>query len=338
MDKTFTSYQIEERSYVSYIKRAIHNEVAAFTFSENQIGKIDIVVSELASNLVKHAGSGEFLYRVYLLPDNESVFEIISIDSGPGIDEPVRMLRDGASTTNTLGQGLGAITRLSTFSQLYSLPGWGTVVYSRISSSNASLVQPTPYEVDIEGLCVSKPREILCGDGFRIKRKKSSVLFFLGDGLGHGEHAHHAVKAAGDVFESCYGDEPVEILRAMHESVRKTRGLVATVAVLDKARKEWRVCGVGNISARLYSGIAYKSYIAYNGVIGLNIPGSMKVSVFPFERNQNLLLASDGIRSRWEISRYPGILKYDGLVMAAAVYKDFTRRNDDASVLVAKVT
>jgi hypothetical protein len=48
-------------------------------------------------------------------------------------------------------------------------------------------------------------------------------------------------------------------------------------------------------------------------------------------------MCSDGIQTRWDLNRYPAILKYDSTVLAAAIYKDFTRGNDDASVLIAKV-
>ena len=65
MDNAFTSYRMEERSYVSYIKREIHQQVARTRFSETQAGEIDIIVSELSSNIIKHAGSGELLFRVH---------------------------------------------------------------------------------------------------------------------------------------------------------------------------------------------------------------------------------------------------------------------------------
>ncbi|HEY9488685.1 MAG TPA: anti-sigma regulatory factor, partial [Chryseosolibacter sp.] len=64
MDNTFTSYKIEERSYASYIKREIHNHVVRAHFPETLIAEIDIIVSELSTNIIKHAGSGELLFRV----------------------------------------------------------------------------------------------------------------------------------------------------------------------------------------------------------------------------------------------------------------------------------
>lgn len=337
MDKTFTSYQVEDRSYVAYIKREIHREVMHCNFTGKQVAEIDIIVAELSSNLVKHAGSGELLYRAQNIDDKNAEFEILSIDGGPGISDPVRMMKDGASTTNTLGQGLGAMNRLSTTFQLFSMPEWGTVAYSKYSTGKQSSPKGKILDLDIHALCVNKANEVVSGDGYYVKRTSSTVNIFFGDGLGHGEYAHEAVSRASKAFVDCKVNEPVEILRHMHENVRRSRGLVATIAVLDLQQKIWKICGVGNIMTRLYSGISYKNYMAYNGTLGLNIPNSLKDSVFQAEKNQHVIMASDGIRSRWDLTKYPSILKYDGTVLAAAIYKDFTRRTDDASILTAKV-
>jgi hypothetical protein len=43
------------------------------------------------------------------------------------------------------------------------------------------------------------------------------------------------------------------------------------------------------------------------------------------------------LRSRWELTRYPSISKFDNIVLAAALYKDFSRRNDDSSIFIGKV-
>jgi hypothetical protein len=248
------------------------------------------------------------------------------------------MMKDGVSTSGTLGHGLGAIARLSNVSQIYSLPGWGTIAYAMISTKEAKFARKSTLEVDVKALCLNKPREIVCGDGYRIKRTDHETKIFFGDGLGHGENAKAAVDAAGEYFLESEESNPVEIIRSMHERVRKTRGLVAAVAVFDNKNLQWKVCGVGNILVRIYTGIQYKNYMSYNGTIGLNIPNSLNASAFAVEKNQHLIMCSDGIRSRWDVSQYPAIFKYDNIVLAAALYRDFNRGNDDSSVLIAKVS
>lgn len=337
MDKLFTSYSIEDRSYIAYLKREIHKEVSQGSFSEQRVGEIDIIVSEICSNLVKYATSGEVLYRTRHQPE-QSCFEIIAIDKGPGIPDISRMMRDGVSTGSSLGHGLGAIERLSDIFNIYSIPQWGTIVYSKVSTDKVAFVRKENFDLDVRGLMVAKPREVECGDLYRVKRTKTDVRVFLGDGLGHGKYAQEAVERAGDFFFESEETNPVDIVRQMHEKVRRTRGLVGTIGIFDRRLNQWRICGVGNIITRLYQGITYKNYMSYNGTIGLNIPTSMNVSVIPAERNQYLMMCSDGIRSRWDLARFPSILKYDNMILASAVYKDFNRGTDDSSILISKVS
>ncbi|MEO6038600.1 MAG: ATP-binding protein, partial [Saprospiraceae bacterium] len=108
----FVSHKIEERSYIAFVKKEIQYIVAQANFKPGRAGEIDIIVSELTSNVVKHAGRGELLYQLYWEND-VSILELICLDRGPGMNNVPQMMRDGISTTNTLGQGLGAIERLS---------------------------------------------------------------------------------------------------------------------------------------------------------------------------------------------------------------------------------
>ena len=337
MDKAFVSYSIEERSYVSYIKREIHGQVVRAQFTEPRTAEIDLIVSEITSNIIKHAGHGELLYRIQMSDNEGPSFEIVSIDNGPGIADTARMIKDGVSTTHTLGHGLGSINRLSSLSQLYSLREWGTILYAVVKTrEKKKAAHEINVALEVTGLCVNKPRESVCGDGYVVKRLVTDTMIFFADGLGHGHHAKEAVDRAGDFFFQCQENDPVEIIRQMHENIRKTRGLVAAIARIDLKTRLLSICGVGNISTRVYNGIEHRNYMSYNGTIGLNIPSSMNASLYPLEPNQQVIMHSDGIQSRWDLNRYPAIQKYHSMVLAAAVYKDFSRRNDDSSVLIAK--
>ena len=78
----FANYQIDDRSYLSFIKREIHNTLIAASFLPARIGEIDIVVSELTSNIIKHATAGELLYRMGV-DDGNKFIEIMTLDNGP---------------------------------------------------------------------------------------------------------------------------------------------------------------------------------------------------------------------------------------------------------------
>jgi anti-sigma regulatory factor (Ser/Thr protein kinase) len=334
----FSTYRIEDRSYLSFIKREIHNAITHAGFTTMRAGEIDIIVSELASNLIKHAQGGELVYRLNDEQDNNKSFEIFCIDDGPGTNDIARMVKDGASSANTLGQGLGSISRLSDVFQIYSLLNWGTIVYSK-----SYLIRPSTRiyrgnnQFNCSMLQICMPGEKVCGDGFSVKKKHYETQFFLGDGLGHGINAWEAVQKAIEVFKMCDADDPVEILQFIHHRVKKTRGLVATIAILDHKKHQWKICGVGNIVTRLYHGLESRNYMPHNGIVGLNIPYRMTATEVKEEEYQNIIMCSDGIRSRWELTKYPSILKYDPAILAAAIFKDSGRRNDDMSIMVAKL-
>jgi len=332
-NNVFTSYPIEERSYISFIKREVHNLVK-HSFSETKTAEIDIIVSELTSNIIKHASKGELLYKLQKT-EAGSVFEVICVDNGPGIKDVAHAMQDGVSTTGTLGQGLGAIERLSSLFQLYSQTGWGTIAYSKVTT----ISQPTELDerVVIRALLVCKPGESVCGDGYGIRKDAASSYIFLGDGLGHGEHAHEASKQGTRYFLQTADKDPIAILKGMHTELKKTRGLVGTVAVLNHESRKWQIFGIGNIATRINQGMMIKNYTPYNGIVGLNIPNTTTATEIEKEKYQYLIMCSDGIKTKWDMSKYPYILKHDPIVLAAAIYKDHSRRTDDMSVLVAKV-
>lgn len=328
-------FNARDRSYFSILKKEIHNIVSRAGFSEFKTGEIDIIVAEMASNLVKHAGGGELLVCLLAEKDNEAI-EVISIDNGIGMADPARMLEDGISTVNTLGHGLGAIKRLSDTFEIYSQKDWGTIVLSRVYKNGLPFFNSKP-RVEVKSIIVAKPGEVVSGDGFCYKLDKEYFQLFLGDGLGHGIDAHKAVSKAIETVQHCLEVSPIAILRAVHAEVKKTRGLVGSVASYSFKDKTWSICGVGNIATRTQSGLVVKNHMSYNGIIGLNIPNTLKEQEIVNERGQVIIMTSDGIRTRFDLQKYPGIFKYDLSIMAAAIFKDHARETDDMSVIVGRI-
>lgn len=324
-----------DRSYFALLKKEIHAIALKANFNERKIGEIDIIVAEMVTNLVKHGGGGHLLVKLMEEHNTEGI-EIISIDNGPGMSDVHKMITDGTSTQKTLGLGLGAIKRLSDVFQVFSQKNWGTVILSRKFKKDLP-VHAKPPKAEIRSVVVAKPGEEICGDGFISVVTKDHVKLFLGDGLGHGPDAAHAVQEAGKAFKECPEIYPPEVLRYINTSVRKTRGLVGTVAIFDLKLKRWEVCGVGNISTRISGPSQTKSYMAYNGIIGLNMPRTINAQEIIHEKGQYLTMCSDGIKSRWETTKFTGILRFDLSVLAASVLKDFSRQTDDASVSICKI-
>jgi hypothetical protein len=162
-------------------------------------------------------------------------------------------------------------------------------------------------------------------------------MFFVGDGLGHGENANEAVNEAITAFKICREKSPAEVLKYIHQNVKKTRGLVATVVFLDQVTSKWYLCGIGNIATSIYTGMEGKNYTPYNGIVGLNIPRTLNDSVVDLKKYQTLIMHSDGLKNKWNLNSMPGLLKYPPSIIAAALFKDNARGTDDMSILTAKI-
>jgi anti-sigma regulatory factor (Ser/Thr protein kinase) len=336
MGNTFSSYKIDDRSLIAFIKREIHNLSLQLGFTPHRAGETDIIVAELTSNLIKYANGGELLYRA-TIEEEQNMIEIYCLDKGIGFDNLAKIMNDGYSSSNTLGQGLGAIKRLSNDFQIYSIKNWGCVQYVRICAKNDSVLPVLKKGLNYNAIAVNYPGEKVCGDGYHVKFSKKGFQIFVGDGLGHGENANEAVQLALKAFKQSLESDPAEILRDIHSSVKKSRGLVATIATVDYNSEVWAICGIGNINTRIFDGLENKTYAPYNGIIGHNIPRTLNNTIVPYKRHQIIVMHSDGLRTRWNLNDMASIFKQGAGVIAASLYKENLRGTDDATILVGKI-
>jgi hypothetical protein len=75
--------------------------------------------------------------------------------------------------------------------------------------------------------------------------------------------------------------------------------------------------------------------VSHNGIVGSNM---RKVQEFTqaWQPGSLLVLCSDGLNTRWDLNRYPGLADRHPSVIAALLYRDFARRRDDVTVLVLR--
>ena len=334
VDATHISFNANDRSYFSLIKKEIHRQANEAGIKAERINELDLIVAEMTSNLFKYSDDGEILMGTFV-NDGAPYIELISIDNGPGIANPSRMMQDGVSTTNTLGHGLGSMKRLSDTFELYSQIGWGTIVLSRVYNTPPPKKNKSP--VIIRPIVVAKPGETTSGDGFVYKSTDRYIKMMLADGLGHGPEANMAINEAAAVFKVFPDYSPTETLRFIHNNIKKTRGAVINIVGYEFDTKTWISAGIGNIAARFMGPATFKNHMSYNGIVGHNIPNTMNDQQYSADQFNQVMLCSDGIKTRIEMTKYPQMYKYDQTILAAAIYKDHARRNDDMSVVLAKI-
>jgi len=335
-------FLIPDRSYLSLTKRDITRLAESFGLSASEVGKVNIIVSELTSNLVKHSNAGgELLVKAIGKPTRG--IEIISLDNGPGMSDPQRMMEDGVSTFGSAGEGLGAIKRQSDVFDMYSHPSVGTVIVSRIyKSGKVPAKTGTGHRFEIGNIMVPKPQEVDCGDGFAIVEKGTDIYLLALDGLGHGSHAHEAAMQAVEEFCKHPSSSPADSLRQIHSTIKRTRGAVGLTAYIDGSNQRLSYCGIGNIAGKMFSAdgslisTPYKNIISYNGILGHNIPTTLNNQQLDWGRNKLLVLHSDGLKSRWDLNKYPGLHRHLATTIAAVLFKDYSRHTDDTLVIVCK--
>jgi anti-sigma regulatory factor (Ser/Thr protein kinase) len=318
---------VHESSQIVEARRAAVKLATESRLDEQSAGRLAIVVSELATNLVRHAVAGEILLQ-RLATSSGSVVEVMAIDKGPGMVNAERCMRDGYSTNGTPGNGLGAVHRLSETCEVFSKRGSGTVVVSRIGAPESRRstfgVVNLPY-----------PGEVVCGDAWSLSDRADGVSMIVVDGLGHGPQAALASTAAVDVFEESPIADPSTIIERAHSRMTSTRGGAVAIASYDGSGT-LRYGSVGNVAgAILYNGKS-RGLASQNGTVGAQIR-RLRTDEYPCPPGSLVVLHSDGLVTRWNTDSYPGFAALHPSVLAALLYRDFRRERDDITVLVVRV-
>jgi anti-sigma regulatory factor (Ser/Thr protein kinase) len=305
-------------------------------FDEVRVEEVAIVVTELCTNLVKHGGGGEILLRRGGdAPEDSCELELLALDRGLGISNLEQCLRDGFSTGGSPGQGLGAVTRLSAVSDFYSEGGRGTAVLARWQA-RPSGARRRSDDLRFGAVNVSKPGQEVCGDSWGYVQDESNVTVMVADGLGHGPEAQSASREAVRILHSNGGLPPGELLERTHQALRSSRGAAVAVARIDYTNHAVVFAGVGNISGQIYAGAQARQHmVSVNGTAGHQ---SQRIREFNYSWPVNgmLVMHSDGLSSQASLEAHSGLALRDASLIAGVLYRDFSRHNDDATVVVAK--
>ena len=322
-----------EPGNVGEARRLVTSLCRTLGFAETRIAEAAIVVTELATNLIKHTRGvgGELVFRPLAAPGAVGL-EILCWDKGPGMVNMAESLRDGCSTAGTLGVGLGAVRRFSQEFGLYTGPGQGAALLSRLWSNAGPKTSP---EMAVGAVCIPVRGERECGDAWGIRQRRETTTLMLADGLGHGPAAATAANSAVAMFMKQKGGGPGELLELIHGALRGSRGAAVAVAEVAPDRRTVRFAGVGNISGMSLSGQSRHSMVSHNGTAGFNV---RKIQEFTYDWPVGGLLAlhSDGVATKWTLEDYPGLARKDPALVAAVLFRDHRRPRDDGALLVAR--
>ena len=299
---------------------------------DNHLGAIALAATEMATNLVKHVGKGYLLVQRITEMGGDGL-RIISVDRGPGIADLTKALTDGHSTTGSMGSGLGSVKRLASTFEVYTIPGSGALIGIEFWSTKRAQPSNLPIEVSV----VAEPMlgEPVSGDGWGAVTSHEYVTLMLADGLGHGVLAAEAAQEAERILAISKDASLCDIVSETHGALRKTRGAALALARIDSHRGVLTFAGVGNIAASIVTAAGSRSLPSHNGTVGQNVVRVQEFA-YPWTADSLLILHSDGLTTRWDIQRYPGLQSKDPSLIAALLHRDFYRGRDDVTVLVAR--
>jgi phosphoserine phosphatase RsbX len=183
------------------------------------------------------------------------------------------------------------------------------------------------------------PGQVESGDHHLICTNRDSILIAAIDGIGHGEEAAHAAKAATTVLKACRDQPIISLVERCHDELRSTRGVVMSLASIDASRGMMTWLGIGNIQGVLLraeagKGTAQETLLLRGGMVGSQLP-PLQAAVLRVARGDTLLFATDGVQG--EFSESLSVLESPQRA-ADRILKRYHNGKDDALVLVARLT
>jgi negative regulator of sigma-B (phosphoserine phosphatase) len=177
------------------------------------------------------------------------------------------------------------------------------------------------------------------GDHHLVCCNQTGILVAALDGIGHGEEASNAAKAAVSILKTGAQEPVISLLQRCHEGLRSTRGVVVSLASIDPEHGMMTWLGVGNVQGVLMragarKGSAPEVLLLRAGVVGSQLP-ALQAAVLPIAKGDTLVFVTDGVRS--EFAESLSALEPPQRT-ADKILRQHCRGNDDALVLVVRLT
>lgn len=329
--------RVEDQSQVAEARRAAGAQARAATLAPDVVSRVELVATELATNLVLHGDRGQLV--VQREPDaagGPDGLLLLALDHGPGIPNLAAAMRDGWSTGGTSGNGLGAARRAADRFDVYSLPHRGTVVAARFGAGPRRLGDAAS-SLNVAALRLPKAGQEACGDVVVTADDADAPYLAVFDGLGHGPEAQEAATLAARTVLGGAGRSPAERIDAVHAALRGTRGAVGAVARPHPGQRTLTYAGVGNIGGRVLAPGRGTGLICRHGTLGSGPGrGPARSQTAEWAPDGVLLMHSDGVSARWSADDSPGLLARDPALICGVVLRDAGTFGDDVAALVAR--
>ena len=308
-------------------------------FLQNGCSMIEIVVSELASNILRYAGRGTISVKAV-----DNGIEIVSKDEGPGIENVEEILK-GANNKKSLkglGIGLAGVKRMMDELEICSGQGKGNTIIAKKWINGARGIAGMKQDNNVR-LCGLMKYGIVSipaygaesnGDAYVIREScDKNILMAVIDGLGHGKDACAASsEAANYIFDNHMRGLP-SIMEGCHHALLRTRGAAIGIVRINLEAGKIAFAGVGNVSVRIRGNTVLRP-VSSAGIVGYNFKRAME-DEYPYQKGDVIVMYSDGISGRFDTSGMAA--GADELQMSAEdAVREFGNDNDDNTIIAGK--
>ena len=172
------------------------------------------------------------------------------------------------------------------------------------------------------------------GDEFCVRLFERRTIIAVLDGLGHGSAAAIVARQVVQLLEQAQTSDIVTLVRACHERLRGSRGVVMSLAMFDAAENTMTWIGVGNVCGTLWSprSSVRRTLLLRGGLVGDMLP-RLQVSVVPVTEGDTLVFTTDGVAGNIEDRMLEG---QSLQVIAERILTRCSNGHDDALALVAR--
>lgn len=176
------------------------------------------------------------------------------------------------------------------------------------------------------------------GDHHLVCCNQNGILVAAIDGIGHGEEASNASRAAAALLRNSADEPIISLVERCHERLRTTRGVALSLAFIDPEHGMMTWLGVGNVEGVLMRadakrGKVKESLLLRAGVVGSQLP-ALQATVLPITRGDTLFFATDGVRSDFSVTLSA---RENPQRAADRILERYGTGNDDALVLVVRL-
>jgi len=317
------------------------------------LSQLATLVSELGSNILKYAGSGQIRVQT-VQEDFRTGVEVVAEDNGPGIPDIAQAMQEHYSSSGTLGLGLSGVRRMVSEFHIDSAPGRGCRVRVQKwmakpaalhkAAGPASSLSPLPSvpavpvvpAVSFDTAEINRPchPESISGDSTVVQPVADGILLGCIDASGHGAHAHDLSVRLAQRLRAAAGTDIAHLLWLLHQSAVGTIGAAAAIAFVDTTRSTLAFAGVGNIRIRCVGAVPWAG-ICRDGVLGERFP-TPEVQHFQLHAGDVVLLYSDGIRETLSTQVLARAHLGTASHIADNVLQHGGKSTDDASCVVLK--